>query len=296
MLSTMKRLVLVITFLLVVLLACPPVFAEQGTMVKVVTSISPLADIVSNVGYPYVTVHHFVPMDVDPHSYEPTFSALAPVSQAQIIFLNGDGLDRLAEEALRGIKLSSSQVVELASFIPKGDKVAGDPHYWLNPKFAEIYVATIASALSKIDPAHSKQYFANARSYCGKIEALDLRYLNLCRQLPVSCRHLVLYHNSWTYLTQRYGFDVVGIVENGGEQEPSARHLATIITKARAVHARAIVAEFGHGTKILKMLQEEAAIPKVVQTVEDSLAKPPTDTYLGMMEFNLKGFGQICQP
>jgi ABC-type Zn uptake system ZnuABC Zn-binding protein ZnuA len=258
--------------------------------IKVVCSISPLANIVSSIGGAKVQVKYFVPPDADPHSFEPTFSALEDVSQAHLIFLNGDGLDHLAEDCVNNVKASACRVISLSNSIPQQEKNATDPHYFLDPKMAKLYVKAIAQALKEIDPEDAKEFDANANKFCQKLDDLDLRYRSLCQKLPQSRKGLVLYHNSWTYLAARYGFTVVGVVEESGEGEPSARHLAHLIRDARKAGAFAIVAEAEHGSKILNVIKEEARISRVIPTVEDSLSKAPYDTYLGMLEANLKQF------
>lgn len=263
--------------------------------IKVLCSISPLANIVSSVGGSKVQVKFFVPPDADPHSFEPTFSALEDISQAHMIFLNGDGLDHIAEDCVDNVKGNSCRVVRLANFIPKQEKNSFDPHYFLDPKMAKLYVKAIAQSLTELDPEDAKEFDTNANALCQKLDNLDSRYRSLCLNLPQSCKSLVLYHNSWTYLATRYGFKIVGVVEESGEGEPSARHLAHLIRNARNAGAFAIVAEAEHGSKILNVIKDEAHISQTISTVEDSLSNPPYDTYLGLLEANLKQFAGLSK-
>lgn len=261
--------------------------AGNTAQLKVVTSISPLADLVENVGGKFISVSHFVPLNVDPHTYEPTFSSLKTVGQAEVIFLNGDGLDRAARENLAAIKKKNCRVVDLSQFIPASRKNGVDPHYWLDLSLVEYYVEGVAATLSTLAPSHRKDFRTNADRYLERIRDLDARYLKAGSQLPAACKKVVLYHNAWTYTATRYGFETAGIIETSGTNEPSARQLARLIVKARSLSTRAIVAEPGNGSRILMTVKEEARIPVVLEMVEDSLRQSPSDTYLGMMEANL---------
>ncbi|GEM_PF-2964268 len=268
----------------------------ETAKIRVVTSISPLADMVANVGGRRVAVANFVPVDVDPHTFEPTFSSLSEISRAQVIILNGDDLDRAARQSLMALASKGCLVVDLSQSIPASRKNKIDPHYWLDLQFAQIYVSAIARALAKVDPAHAQYFQDNAGRYARRITELDSRYASLCAKLPARCKSIILYHNSWTYLATRYGFNVVGIIEASGTREPSARSLAMLIRRARAAGARAILAEPGHGSRILETVRQGAAVPRVLEMIEDSLRAPPCNTYLGMMEADLKKLAvDICK-
>jgi ABC-type Zn uptake system ZnuABC Zn-binding protein ZnuA len=263
---------------------------------KVVTSISPLADIVSNIGGDNISVRHFVPLNVDPHTYEPTFSSLHSISQAQLIFLNGDGLDRAARNNLLAIRNSTCELVDLSNAIPSTEKNGIDPHYWLDLKLVQYYVKAIALSLCKADPARKQDYERNAESYLQKIRALDQRFMHASSKLPTRCKNIILYHNSWTHIATRYGYTIAGIIESTGFHEPSARQLGLLIKKSRAVGVRAVVADPGHGSRILSTVKNEAHIPLILEMVEDSLLTPPYDTYLKMMEADLQKLtGEICR-
>ncbi len=276
---------------------CIPVKAASkcSPPIRIVTSISPLSDIVANIGGRKVSVAHFVPLNVDPHTYEPTFSSLAAVSQAQIIFLNGDGLDKTARQNLSALKNRKCTVIDLSTSIDEKAKNGIDPHYWLDPHLAENYVNAIADTLSRFDPSGAPYFQKNAALYKSKLEALDDRYRLACAGLPPSCKNIVLYHNAWTYLCTRYGFNIVGIIETGGVREPSARHLAQLIKSARRQRAGTILSEPGHGNKLLATVKAEAGIPVVLPMVEDSLLQSPYDTYLGMMQANLSRLSTACR-
>ncbi len=263
--------------------------------IKVVTSISPLADIVKNIGGDFVTVTFFVPLDVDPHSYEPTFSSLKSISAAEIIFLNGDGLDRAARENLMAVKGRRSRVVDLSQYIPAAEKNGIDPHYWLDLRLVEYYVQAITANLSALAPEEVSYFQANAKRYTEQIRVLDQRYRKACSRLPADCREVILYHNAWTYTINRYGLSLVGIIESAGTHEESARQLVILIKKARLIGVRAIISEPSHGARMLATVKEEANIPVVLTLAEDSLREPPCDTYLGMMDADLNQLSiKIC--
>jgi manganese/iron transport system substrate-binding protein len=261
---------------------------STSAVLKIVTSISPLADMIRNVGGNRVAVSHFVPLNVDPHTYEPTFSSLRAISCAQIIFLNGDGLDRAARENLLAVRGRRCVLVDLSQSVPEPSKNGKDPHYWLDLLLAENYIRAIADNLSALDKDGERYYHQNADQYIERMRALDAAAAAACRKLPAYSKKIVLYHNAWTYAATRYGFTIEGIVESFGTHEPSARQLAQLILKARAQGTAAIIGEPGHGSRILAIVREEAHIPTVITMVEDSLLQPPCDTYLGMMEADLK--------
>ena len=48
---------------------------------------------------------------------------------------------------------------------------SGNPHYWLDPKNAEIITGTILEALARIDPANAASYEANRLAFLARLRA-----------------------------------------------------------------------------------------------------------------------------
>src|SRR5439155_19362462 len=115
----------------------------------------------------------------------------------------------------------------------------GNPHYWLDPRNADVITANIALALSHVDSAGTATYEANRTQFLAR---LDEKLIQWQAQLgALRDRPLVAYHNSFAYFARRFRLDFVGFVEPRPGVPPPPSHIASLIATMRARDARIIV-------------------------------------------------------
>ena len=118
---------------------------------------------------------------------------------------------------------------------------SGNPHYWLDPKNAEIITANILEGLARIDPANAKVTKPigrhSSRAFRAKLAEWETK-LEPLKGMPI-----VAYHNSWPYFARRFRLDFVGLIEIKPGVPPSPSHLAGIIQTMRARGVRIVVRE-----------------------------------------------------
>ncbi|MFD2173179.1 zinc ABC transporter substrate-binding protein [Rhodobacter lacus] len=129
-----------------------------------------------------------------------------------------------------------------------------DPHAWLAPENAEIWLDQIAATLSSADPEHEATYAANAKAAKASVAALDAR---LQAELsPVAGRPFVVFHAAYGYLSAHYGLDVVGAVNLGDATAPGAAHLAELRADLAQKGVVCAFPEAQHDPKQIEMLLE----------------------------------------
>ncbi len=97
---------------------------------------------------------------------------------------------------------------------------SGNPHYWLDPKNAEVITATILEALARIDPANAASYEAN-RLGVPRAPAGQARRMGGASSRRSEAMPIVAYHNSWPYFARRFRLDFVGFIETKPGVPPS---------------------------------------------------------------------------
>jgi zinc/manganese transport system substrate-binding protein len=118
---------------------------------------------------------------------------------------------------------------------------AGNPHFVVDPENAKIIAAHIADALGRIDSANAEAYAANAKKF---IATLDARLVDWRAKLaPFKGAPLVAYHNSWLYFARCYGLKLDLFLEPKPGIPPSPAHLAEVITRMKADHARVVIVD-----------------------------------------------------
>jgi len=262
-----------------------------------VLAIEPfLADITANVAGDRVEVQSLIPSGVDPHSFELTPQDVAKLEKADVLVLNGGGLEQFLEPVLS--QKTATQLVIVASKgltsrpVNSSDALAenGDPHYWLNPVNVKQYVENIRAGLTFIDPNGAVAYAENARKYNQKLDELDSWIAQEVRQVPPERRLLVTNHESFGYYADQYGFTVVGAVLSSvsSGSSPSAREMSALIEQIKQAGAPAIFLEMDANPELADQIAAESNAKVITNLYTHSLspADGPAATYLDMMRYN----------
>jgi len=197
-----------------------------GDELQVVATTNVLADVVGVVGGDRIALTALMGVGVDPHSYAPTPADVAAVHNAHVVFASGAGLETNLEEMLasaggEATHIYVSQGLELRPAPEESgeeeeeeahDHKDGDPHVWFSVPNVIVWVGTIESTLSALDPANAAVYAANARAYVEELEALDAWVMEQVATIPEANRRLVTSHPAFGYLADRYGLELVGAV------------------------------------------------------------------------------------
>jgi ABC-type Zn uptake system ZnuABC Zn-binding protein ZnuA len=264
----------------------------------VIASVSFLADIAQNVAGDRFAVRSLVPLDTDPHSFEPTPADLREVATADLVVVNGSGLEgpllktlenaggeATIVDASAGLQSRSPQPGE-----PPLENSETDPHFWLDPVLVKTYVANIRDAFAKADPDGAALYDANAAAYAKRLDELDAWIRSQVATVPAANRLLVMNHASHGYYADRYGFSVVGTVipSVGTGETPTAKQLGDLTAAIRASGVKAIFVEIEENSKLAEQIAAETGITVVDDLLDHSLtaADGVAPTYIDMMTFD----------
>jgi zinc/manganese transport system substrate-binding protein/manganese/iron transport system substrate-binding protein len=269
--------------------------AAQGP--RVVASTSVFADMVKQVGGDRLgSVRSIVPAGVDVEDYEPTPDDLQAVAQANLLVMNGLSLDRWVPKLVQAANPSIGTLV-LSDGLPvlgvgssDDQDIAqnGNPHFWLDPQYAKVYVGKIHDQLVSIDPDGAATYDANTAAYLGQLDELDGWIQRQVATIPVDNRKLVTFHEAYPYFAARYGFQSIGVITPSPGQDPSAGELAELVDKVKAAHVKAVFSEAQFSPKLAQTLAQEAGVQQVVTDLyNDSLGDPPADSYIGMLRYDV---------
>jgi ABC-type Zn uptake system ZnuABC Zn-binding protein ZnuA len=262
----------------------------------VIASTTVLADLVKQVGGDRVQVNSLAPAGADPHTYQPTPEGMRLLSRARLVFFNGAGLEEWWTKAVRAIARKDTPVVELSRGLAtiknpgggRGHAGDADPHVWLDPTKAALYVERIRDALSQADAAKAGYYAERAKAYQGELQALDRWIQAEVAKIPPAHRKLVTFHNAFQYFAARYGFAVQGFIVASPGKEPSAKRLAELVRLIRQERIPAVFAEADFNPKMLETLAREAGVKVVTNLYDGSLtAGPPADSYLALMRYDV---------
>ena len=261
----------------------PDASGGGGDTVRVVATTTVLADLVTNVGGDRVEVRSLVPAGGEVHTFDPSPGDIGAVAEADLIVMNGLGLDEWALELVEGSG-ADAEVIELGEdldgveYIESPDDVdhgGANPHLWLNVDYAARYVDRLADALG-----------TDASAYRAELDSLHDAIGDRMAAIPQSNRRIVSFHEAFPYFAHAYGLEVVGVVVESPGQDPSAGEIATLIEAIRESGARAVFSEAQFNPRLAETIASEAGVRVESGLHNDSLGAPPADTYIGMMEAN----------
>jgi ABC-type Zn uptake system ZnuABC Zn-binding protein ZnuA len=254
---------------------------------KVVTSIELFADLVHQVGGERAQVTALVPASADPHTYEPVPSKIVDVSEADLVLINGVGLEETLMDVIKNNVRSGVPIVEMSAGLPvlQGEEQGtGNPHLWLNVRYAMHYVEVARDALVRVDPQGEAEYRANAQKYLGELENLDGQVEQSIASIPAERRKLVTSHDAFPYLAQRYGLELVGFVIRSPGQEPSASEVADLTRTIEDQNVPAVFEEPQFSARVLELAAKDAGV-EVCSLYSDAFGDG-VDSYVKLMQFN----------
>ena len=259
--------------------------AAATERVVIAASIAPLADFAGQIGQGRVDVITLVPPGASPHTYELKPSQVVKVAEAQLLILNGAGLEYWADKLVEVANNPSLEVVDTSagiSLIDTGDHGA-NPHIWLDVRQAIMQVRHIRDALVRVDAGAAEQYRANAQSYISQLVALDREIEAELRGW--TSRQFVAFHPAWVYFARRYDLKQVAVVVESPGREPSPVDIVRVIETARQIGARAIFAEPQFSSKAAEAIAEESGAKLVFL---DPLGSQLSEfSYLDLMRANV---------
>ena len=282
---------------------------------RVVATTTVLADLVQQVGGENVSVHSLVPKGGEAHTFDPTPSDATTVADAQLLVMNGLGLDDWLGDLAADAGADAIPVVELAEDLPGvtylageaheegeepagGDEHAGEefnPHLWLNIQYAILYVERLTGALVEADPDHATAYEANSATYIAELEDLDAWAHEQMATIPDGHRRVISFHEAFPYFADAYGLQIVGTVIDAPGQDPSVGEVAALIDVIESEGVSAIFTEAQFPTTAAERISEETGVQIVGSLYTDALGDAPVDTYAGMMRFDVETVVEALQ-
>jgi len=260
---------------------------------SVVATTSVFADLVAHVGGERVAVSSLVPKGGEVHTFDPTPSQAARVAEADLLVMNGLGLDdwlkRLVTDSGAG-----AAIVILGEDLPGAEYIAGEdrnepnPHLWLDVAYAEGYVARIRDALKAADPAGGRNYDANAEAYAARLRELDTWARSTMEAIPADARRIIAFHDALPYFAQAYGLHIAGVILPAPGQDPSAGYVAQLVEEIRRTGVRAILSEVQFSPALAQTIADETGAKLISDIYDDTLGDPPVDTYEGLIRWDVE--------
>ena len=294
--STMFRLLSVSTIGAAALIASP----AQAAKIRVVTTLTDLADFSREVGGEHVEVFSLATGVEDTHGVPMKPSFVPVMNRADLMVSVGFGCEHAFLPALLeasknpriqygkpGYVDCSPGIAPLA--VPKStDHSEGDvhpygnPHYMLDPVLAKTAIQHIYEALVVIAPQYQADFTRNRDAYLAKLDAKIAQWQAEAKGLKGV--KFISYHEEWEYFAERFGMKVFDTIELKPGIDPTPRHIEQLITGMKAEHVPIVVREPQFPEKVPALIARQTGATLLKLPIMPG-GVPHTDTYIEMMDF-----------
>ena len=283
--------------LLVLTLGATQTFAGK---IRVVTTLTDLADFARNVGGDFVEVRSLATGVEDTHGVPMRPSFVPLLNRADLVVLVGFDCEHAflpaLLEASRNPRIQPGHpgYVDCSKGVtpvdvPKStDHSEGDvhpygnPHYLLDPVLAKIAVQNICDALVAVAPEHAADFTKNRDAY---LATLDAKITGWQSELaPFKGTKFVSYHEHWPYFAARFGLVYFGTIELKPGIDPTPRHIEELIATMKSEHVPLVVREPQFPEKVPALIAEKTGATLVKLPIMPG-GVPDTATYLAEMDY-----------
>lgn len=276
--------------------------AAAQDKLKVITTFTIIADMAQNVAGDAAVVEAITRPGAEIHNYQPGPRDIVKAQDADLVLWNGLNLEQWFEKFFENVK-DVPQVVVSDGIEPVGISEGPytgkpNPHAWMSPSNALIYVENIRKALGSVDPANAAIYDANAAAYSAEILALDAPLRARLAQIPEAARWLVTSEGAFSYLARDYGMKEVYLWPINADQQGTPQQVRKVIDAVRANGIPVVFSESTISDKPAQQVAKEtgAAYGGVLYVDSLSEADGPVPTFLKLLEVTVdtiaKGFGK----
>jgi manganese transport system substrate-binding protein len=215
----------------------PDAVADESAK-KVLTTFTVIADMARNVSCGLLDVQSITRLGAEIHHYEPTPSDIVRAQEADLVLNNGLNLELWFERFMGAVSDVPGVVltdgIETMNITEGAYENLPNPHAWMSPRNALIYVANIRDAFIALDPDNEAAYTANAEAYSQEIMQIsDFLQENLER-VPYEQRFLVSCEGAFSYLIRDYNLQELYMWPINADQQGSPRQVAKVIDGVRA--------------------------------------------------------------
>lgn len=270
-------------------IALVPGAAYAQEKFKAVTTFTVIADMAKNVAGDAAIVESITKPGAEIHNYQPTPRDILKAHDAKLILWNGLNLERWFEKFFQNFDDVPGVVVS-TGIDPMGiaeGPYSGkpNPHAWMSPSAALIYVDNIRDAFVKYDPDNAETYKANAEAYKQKIEATIAPIRAEIAKIPEDKRWLVSSEGAFSYLIRDFGMRELYLWPINADQQGTPQQVRKVIDAVRANHIPVVFSESTISPDPAEQVARETGAKYGGVLYVDSLSEAdgPVPTYVDLL-------------
>ncbi|MFT3899483.1 MAG: metal ABC transporter substrate-binding protein [Gordonia sp. (in: high G+C Gram-positive bacteria)] len=272
----------------VALSSCAPPPGPPDDKPLVVATFTVLADIAANVAGDRLQVESITKSGAEIHGYEPTPGDIRKAAGASLIITNGLGLDHWFDRFTRDLRAPRATLADGIAPIPIASgayRGKPNPHAWMSPAAASVYVENLVRAFTTLDPAGTAVFRANADAYRARLHGVQTDLLAALHAVPARQRALVTCEGAFSYLARDAGLTEKYIWPVNAEQQAVPRQIVSAIDFVRTNKVPAVFCESTVSDKPMRQVvaATDARFGGTLYVDSLSTADGPVPTYLDLL-------------
>jgi zinc/manganese transport system substrate-binding protein len=295
--SKLFRLFLILLFTGVWCMGATP---AQAAKIRIVTTLTDLADFTRAVGGELVDVRSLATGVEDTHGVPMKPSFVPLMNRADLLVLVGLDCEHAFLPAL--IEASKNPRIQFGTpgyvdcsqgivplEVPRSTGHAegdvhpyGNPHYMLDPVLAKTALQNIYTALVAFAPKYKAEFTRNRDEYLTRLNAKIADWEKQLR--PLRGVKFVSYHEHWPYFAARFGMEYFGTIELKPGIDPTPRHIEALIAAMKAMNVPIVVREPQFPEKVPKRIAQQTGASMITLPIMPG-GVPNTETYIKMMDY-----------
>ncbi len=277
--------------------------APNDKKLNVYASFYPIYDFTNKIAGDKINLNLIIPAGAEPHHYEISAKTMAELEEADLIFLNGLEFEPWATSLPESLSSKIVNLGEQVNPLPYKEHSHNhdenevdnfhshsefDPHIWLDPIRALDMSSIIYDNLSKLDSLNKSIYENNFKLLQNEFKKLDSEYQEL--KNIENKKEVIVSHNAFSYLSDRYGVEFHSVSGISPENEPSLKALSEISDLVKKEDIKVLFFEELANEKIINTLADETNVDSdVLYTIEGMTEEEIDDgeDYFSKMRLNL---------
>ena len=228
------------------LLLCAALNSAHAEL-KVATSFTVIADMARNVAGDAATVVSITKPGAEIHDYQPTPQDLVRAQRSDLLLWNGLNLERWFQRFLQDIEgvpsVVVSEGVQPLSIYEGPYSGKPNPHAWMSPSNALIYIDNIRAALVSLDPDNAIAYNANAAAYSAQVASLREDLTDRISAIPAAQRYLVTSEGAFSYLARDLQMQEIYLWPINADRQGTPQQVRQVIDTVRAHNIPVVFSE-----------------------------------------------------
>jgi zinc transport system substrate-binding protein len=153
------------------------------------------------------------------------------------------------------------------------DHGAEDPHAWLDPENARVWLSVMAEELAEVDPENADTYRANAEAARANLASLQVQISADLSEMKQT--GIFVFHDAYQYFEHRFELTIAGAITESDDAAPGAARLETLHHAAEEYASICILAKPAFSKRLVDTVADGKARVQLIDPLGAHIPEGP---------------------